>query len=121
MFTRGNRMDLKELQEKIKEHGNRFKNKGDDMNSFLPNHVSFPFFKTVEELGEVSDLLVRKHGFQRKGKEISDEEFKDKLGEELIDVITTLVHLANFSDIDLSEAFSKKLTKMDKRWDNKEY
>jgi len=114
-------MDLKALQERIMEHGKRFKSKGDDMDHALPNHVSFPFFKAVEELGEVSDLLVRKYGFQRKGKEISDEEFKDKLGEELVDVITTLVHLANFSEINLNEAFERKLNKMDERWKNKEY
>jgi len=58
-------------------------------------------------LGEVADLLVKKYGFQKKGKEISDKEFKEKLGEELVNVITTLIHIANFSGIDLKPSFKK--------------
>ena len=114
-------MDLTEIQKKIKEHGDKFKAKGDELNHSLPNHISFPYFKAVEELGEVADLLVRKHGFQRKGKEISEEEFKEKLGEELTDVMICLSHLATFSGIDLDEAVKKKLIEMDNRWTNKEY
>ncbi len=114
-------MELKDMQDKIKEHGEKFKSKGEELKHTLPNTVSFPYFKAIEELGEVADLLVRKHGFQRKGKEISDEEFKEKLGEELTDVIICLTHLANFSGIDLDEAVKKKLKEMDNRWNNKEY
>jgi len=114
-------MELKELQQKIREHGERFKSKGEQIQSSIPNHVSFPFFKTIEELGEIADLIVRKYGFQRKGKEISEESFKEKLGEELVDVITTLIHIANFLEIDLEESFKKKLAKMDQRWNNQEY
>lgn len=114
-------MDLKDMQSKIREHGEKFKAKSKELEHHLPNNVSFPYFKAVEELGEVADLLVRKHGFQRKGKEISDEEFKKKLGEELSDVMTCLTHLANFSGIDLDEAIKNKLKEMDDRWDNKEY
>ncbi len=115
-------MDLEELQKRILEHGNRFKDKGDSMNQSIPNHISFPFFKAVEELGEVADLIVRKHGAQRKDKETyNEEEFKERLGEEIADVITTLIHLSNFSDIDLNDAFEKKLKHMDDRWKNKEY
>jgi len=115
-------MELKELQNKIKEHGERFKSKGEQIQkNNIPNHVSFPFFKAIEELGEIADLIVRKYGFQRKEKEISEENFKEKLGEELVDVITTLIHIANFLEIDLEECFKKKLTKMDQRWNNQEY
>jgi len=114
-------MELKELQERIKEHGEKFKNRGEQIQNSIPNHISFPFFKAIEELGEVADLAVRKYGFQRKGKEISGEKFKEKLGEELVDVITTLIHIANFLEIDLEECFKEKLAKMDERWNNCEY
>ena len=109
------------MQHKIKEHGEKFKAKSEELNHQLPNNISFPYLKAVEELGEVADLLVRKYGFQRKGKEISEEEFKEKLGEELTDVLMCLTHLANFSGIDLDEAVKKKLEEMDNRWNNKEY
>ena len=109
------------MQHKIKEHGEKFKVKSEELNNQLPNNISFPYFKAVEELGEVADLLVRKYGFQRKGKELSDEEFKEKLGEELFDVIICLTHLANFSGIDLDEAAKRKLKEMDRRWNDNEY
>lgn len=109
------------MQNKIKEHGEKFKVKGEELKNNLPNHISFPYFKAIEELGEVADILVRKYGFQRKGKEITEEEFNKKLGEEITDVIICLTHLANFSGVDLDEAVKKKLKEMDKRWNNKEY
>lgn len=102
-------------------HGERFKSKGGELKSHLPNHVSFPYFKAIEEMGELADLLVSKYGSQRRGKEISDKEFKEKLGEELIDVVICLTHLANFFGIDLEEAVKGKLEEMDRRWRDKEY
>ena len=109
------------MQLKIKTYGEKFKAKSEKLNNQLPNEVSFPYLKAVEELGEVADLLVRRYGFQRKGKELSDEEFKEKLGEEIFDVIVCLINLANFSGIDLEKAAEKKLKEMDRRWDNDEY
>jgi len=53
-------MDLKDMQHKIKEHGEKFKVKSEELNNQLPNNISFPYFKAVEELGEADDLLVRK-------------------------------------------------------------
>lgn len=114
-------MDFKDIQHKIKEIGERFKTKGDELKRNLPNEISFPYFKAVEELGEVADVLVRKYGFARKGKELSEDDFKERLGEELSDVMICLIHIANFSGIDLDEAIQKKVKKVNNRWDNNEY
>ena len=59
----------------------------------------------MEEVGELSRLMVRKYGEQSfkesdKGKEISDE---------MADVLFVLICLANQTGIDLQAAFDKKM------------
>src|SRR5438094_6338822 len=61
----------------------------------------------MEEVGELSRLIVRKYGEQSfkesdKGKEISDE---------LADVLWVLICLANQTGVDLTEALQKNLAK----------
>ncbi|MBR9678206.1 MAG: hypothetical protein GOU97_02875 [Nanoarchaeota archaeon] len=73
--------------------------------------------KAVEELGEVSDLLVRKWVGSRKGKELGAEEFKQRLGEELSDVIIPLIQIATFYGIDLETAIEEKISVHFKNWD----
>lgn len=61
----------------------------------------------MEEVGELSRLMVRKYGEQSfkesdKGKEIADE---------MADVLWVLICLANQTGVDLNEAFQKNIEK----------
>ncbi|MGI8636409.1 MAG: nucleotide pyrophosphohydrolase [Segetibacter sp.] len=61
----------------------------------------------MEEVGELSRLMVRKYGEQSfkdsdKGKELSDE---------MADVLWVLICLANQTGVDLTEAFKKNIEK----------
>ncbi|MBP6286863.1 MAG: nucleotide pyrophosphohydrolase [Ferruginibacter sp.] len=65
----------------------------------------------MEEVGELSRLMVRKYGEQSfkesdKGKELSDE---------MADVLWVLICLANQTGVDLTEALQKNLEKKNSR------
>ena len=65
----------------------------------------------MEEVGELSRLMVRNYGEQSfkesdKGKELSDE---------MADVLWVLICLANQTGVDLTEAFEKNLLKKTQR------
>ncbi len=65
----------------------------------------------MEEVGELSRLMVRKYGEQSfkesdKGKEISDE---------IADVLWVLICIANQTGVDLTEALQKNLAKKNAR------
>lgn len=65
----------------------------------------------MEEVGELSRIMVRKFGEQSfKGKE---EE--SNLGDEMADVLWVLMCLANQSGVNLTEAFEKNLQKKTER------
>jgi NTP pyrophosphatase (non-canonical NTP hydrolase) len=90
-------MDIKNAQAAvdswIQEHGVRYFNE-------LTNMAQL-----TEEVGEVARIIARRYGEQSE-----KESDKDKnLGEELADVLFVLLCLANQTNIDLQEAFDKKL------------
>jgi NTP pyrophosphatase (non-canonical NTP hydrolase) len=65
----------------------------------------------VEEVGELSRLMVRKYGDQSfkasdKGKEMADE---------MADVLWVLICLANQTGVDLTDAFEKNIQKKNTR------
>ena len=65
----------------------------------------------MEEVGELSRLMVRKYGEQSfketdKGKELSDE---------MADVLWVLICLANQTGVDLSDALQKNFEKKNRR------
>ncbi len=65
----------------------------------------------MEEVGELSRLMVRKYGDQSykksdEGKELSDE---------MADVLWVLLCLANQTGVDLTQAFHKNMEKKTKR------
>ena len=65
----------------------------------------------MEEVGELSRLMVRKYGEQSfketdKGKEISDE---------IADVLWVVICIANQTGVDLTDAFQKNLQKKNAR------
>jgi NTP pyrophosphatase (non-canonical NTP hydrolase) len=65
----------------------------------------------MEEVGELSRLMVRKYGDQSFKK---SDEGKD-LGDEMADVLWVLICLANQSGIDLQQAFIKNIEKKTNR------
>ena len=65
----------------------------------------------MEEVGELSRLMVRKYGEQSfkesdKGKEIADE---------MADILWVLICLANQTGVDLDDAFKKNIEKKNTR------
>lgn len=69
----------------------------------------------MEEVGELSRLMVRKYGEQSfkesdKGRDLQDE---------MADVLWVLICLANQTGVDLTEAFEKNLIKKNLRDENR--
>lgn len=69
----------------------------------------------MEEVGELSRLMVRKYGEQSfketdKGKEIADE-----MADEMADVLWVLICLANQTGVNLNEALHKNIEKKTNR------
>ncbi len=69
----------------------------------------------TEEVGEVSRLISRMYGEQSFREPISKEEQKQKLADELADVIWVVTCLANQTGIDLTEAMKTNFEKKTKR------
>lgn len=65
----------------------------------------------MEEVGELSRILVRKYGDQSNKK---SDEGKD-LADEFADVLWVLTALANQCDVDLTEAIAKNVEKKNTR------
>ena len=62
------------------------------------------FMKLVEEVGEVAEVLNK-----RDGRKASDgKDFKEQLGNELVDVIHYAVAIASLNGIDLNDAILEK-------------
>jgi len=97
-------MDLKELQAKIKELVERINNNhGYDR----PELISY--MKVVEEIGEITDLMLKTQIKSRKGKKLDKEQAKEDMGKEISDAMIALISLANDFDIDLNEVLEKKM------------
>jgi NTP pyrophosphatase (non-canonical NTP hydrolase) len=103
MLNHRSTMDIKNAQAAvdswIQEHGVRYFNE-------LTNMAQL-----TEEVGEVARIIARRYGEQSEKESDKDKE----LGEELADVLFVLLCLANQTDIDLQEAFDKKLDLKAKR------
>ncbi|MEP6615134.1 MAG: nucleotide pyrophosphohydrolase [Ginsengibacter sp.] len=61
----------------------------------------------MEEVGELSRLIVRKYGDQSFKKNETDQ----KLGDEIADVLWVLICIANQTGVDLTEALKLNLEK----------
>lgn len=69
----------------------------------------------MEEVGELSRLVVRKYGEQS-----FKESDKDKdMADEMADVLWVLICLANQTGVDLNEAFKKNIEKKTNRDQNR--
>ncbi len=69
----------------------------------------------TEEVGEVSRLIARMYGEQSFKTAMSPEEQKEKLADELADVIWVIACLANQTGIDLQTAITKNMEKKTNR------
>src|SRR5215212_2173682 len=61
----------------------------------------------MEEVGELSRLMVRRYGEQS----FKDSEKEKELGDEMADVLWVLICLANQTGVDLAAAFEKNMEK----------
>jgi NTP pyrophosphatase (non-canonical NTP hydrolase) len=65
----------------------------------------------MEEVGELSRLMVRQYGDQS----FKNEEGKASLGDEMADVLFVLICLANHTGVDLTAAFEQNIQKKTNR------
>ncbi len=65
----------------------------------------------MEEVGELSRLMVRKYGDQS----FKESDMAKELGDEMADVLWVLICLANQTGINLSDALEKNFEKKDRR------
>lgn len=69
----------------------------------------------TEEVGEVARLMSRMYGEQSFKRKADEATAKEKLADEMADVMFVLVCLANQTGVDLTEALKKNLDKKTKR------
>lgn len=96
-------MEIKELQQKadviIEEIDKKFKCEHNLNNSFM--HL-------IEELGEMTREINKPN--------IRNENIdKEKLGDEMSDVLLLIAKIANINNINLEESINRKITKLNKR------
>jgi len=103
-------METKELLDFIKIEHKRllkfynFKNK---------NEMTYPItLKIFEEIGEMSQAILHTNSLQRKEKLENNNE---NIGEELSDVIITILLLAENLDIDIKSELKNKIEKIQNR------
>jgi len=100
-------MKMKEIQKTvdkwIKEHGVRYFDEKTNM------------LLLMEETGELARLIARKYGEQSFKKLVPDSEIKEKIKDEMADILFVLLCLANQMDIDMEDAIIKNLEKKTKR------
>ncbi len=69
----------------------------------------------TEEVGELARLMAREYGEQSFKEEKDKNDVKQKIADELSDIIFVVTCLANQMDIDLTKAIQKNLDKKTKR------
>ncbi len=100
-------MEIKEYQQEV---DNWIKTIGVRYFSELTNMAIL-----TEEVGEVSRLISRMFGDQSFKESLTPDEQKEKLSDELADVIWVVTCLANQTGIDLTSAIHKNIEKKTKR------
>lgn len=65
----------------------------------------------MEETGELARIMVREYGEQS----FKPSDKKDKLSEELADILFVIICIANQTNIDLTASFQKTIEKKTKR------
>lgn len=100
-------MTIKSLQTTtdnwIKEYGVRYFN--------VPTNTLI----LQEEMGEFSRLIARQYGEQSFKEELKPNDIKEKIADEMSDILFVLTCLANQMDIDLTSAMEKNFEKKTNR------
>ena len=73
----------------------------------------------TEEVGELARIMSRTYGEQSFKKEVSDEEKKEMLADEMADVLWVLTCLANQTGVDLETAIQRNILKKTNRDKNR--
>lgn len=107
-------MRISELQKEIKDMEDKLMEKG----GYFEHPQLLRVLKVNEELGEMSRIILRLLVKTRKGDKLNLDQVKEELSLEIIDTITPLIGIANHFDIDLEEAFVKKLAINKERYKN---
>ena len=97
-------MEIKEFQKKADEIINSI-----DGKLCIEHNVNSAFMHLIEEIGEVANQLNKPN--------IRNEEIeKQKLAEELSDVLLFIARIANIYGIDLEDAIKGKINKLKQKW-----
>lgn len=104
-------MELKELHDFVKAEDQRLR----DLYPYETEKemIMARMVKITEEVGELSEQVLKSLAFQRKEKMIDVK--KEDLAEELIDVLITSFLLAEAFEVDMESAIEKKVEKIKKR------
>jgi len=92
-------MALKDIQKQVDDWVSQHK-----IGYWKPHEI---MTRLTEEVGELAREISHVYGPKKK----KDNEDENEIGDEIADVIFTLVCLANSQDIDLDEAFKKTMDK----------
>jgi len=65
----------------------------------------------MEEVGELSRYMARRYGDQSYKKALTDDDEKEKIADEMADVLWVLTCLANQVGVDLTQAVQKNMLK----------
>ena len=96
-------MEFKEVEKLVLKNVERYSKK---YNVKIDDY--FAILKLSEEVGELSQAFLVHKKKSRPSKFKSENESKENVAEELADVITVSIILANELDIDLEDALNKK-------------
>lgn len=104
-------MKLKELHDFVKAEDQRLR----DLYPYETRKemIMARMMKITEEVGELSEQVLKSLAFQRKEKMIDVK--KEDLDEELVDVLITTLLLAEACEADIETAIEKKVEKIKKR------
>ncbi len=70
--------------------------------------------------GEIGELVRVIQDIRKAGNVEATRELKDRLGEELADILAYLLKIANYSNVDLEEAYLRKMrTNLNRTWRKK--
>lgn len=69
----------------------------------------------TEEVGELARVMSRTYGEQSWKKSVTEEDQKEKLADELADVLWVVACLANQTGVDLTQAIQKNIEKKTNR------
>jgi NTP pyrophosphatase (non-canonical NTP hydrolase) len=104
-------MEIKELYEFVRSEDKRLR----DLYSYQTDKemVLARMCKLTEEVGELSEQVLKSLSFQRKEKMIDVK--KEDLAEELVDVLITAFLVGEAFEVNIDEASEKKVEKIKNR------